>query len=317
MFLLSTASAQIPNLQPRVLLPEEAVGSSFWLYAPDIAVVHVSGAELLGREIEVTPPQKTVVRLVRIDGEVENVIRGELPKGRVRFYFFVNVPSKNGYSTPRYWLRTGSRYIVFLREDGGYLRTMADVTAPEIPVLTGPHDQLVAPGDGSLPPDPRMEILVATLVPTAEYDPAFAATIPRTESVIREFVRPVDTALVLRGLLAHPDPDIQAQACLVLARRFRYRDPCLLKLIESKDERVRGQAGIWMTGRTEGGKELLRALKEDPLSLSISREVEDLPGEIGLLTFDWDPEVRHQACMTLHLLSPADETAWCAGSSTK
>ena len=132
-------SAQTPRLTPRIIMPGEAPGALFWLSAPYIVVVKIQGAEWLGPALEVTPPEKTVVRLVGVDGEIENVIQGDIPVGRVRFYFFANTLSSGGFTTVKYWLAPGRRYVAFLRRDGGVVRTMADVAPPEIAIFSGRH----------------------------------------------------------------------------------------------------------------------------------------------------------------------------------
>ena len=80
--------AQDPHLYPRIVLPGDGVGAAFWLLAPQIALVRIQRAEWTGPDLEITPPQKMVVRLVRVDAVVENVIRGDVEEGPRRFYFF-------------------------------------------------------------------------------------------------------------------------------------------------------------------------------------------------------------------------------------
>jgi hypothetical protein len=307
---LVTASlfAQIPHLTPRVIMPGDSVGPSFWLLAPQIIVVSVKSANWLGPAIEITPPQRAVVRLVRVDGEVENIIQGELPKGPIQFYFFANTTSKDGYTTIKYWLTPGRRYVVFLREEAGVLRTMADLAPPKIQVLSGRHDQIAT---GKSPSDLGRAILHIALTPTGDYDKVFASGIQQTVSSILEFVAPSDLARSLRILLTHPDRAIQDQACLTIAREFRYRDPCLPKLLNANDPAIQQQARLWMQGRQESGHELLTLLRDNPLALSASGKVEDLASDLETFTWDWDAEVRKQACATLRRLFPAGRPTNC------
>jgi hypothetical protein len=300
--------AQTPRLTPRVVMPGEAVGATFWMFAPDIAVVKVTSAELQGPEVEITPPGKTAVRLVRVDGQVENVIQGELRTGPTRFYFFVNTLS-GGYTTYKYWLTPGGRYVVFLREDGGVLRTMADLAPPQIRVLTGHHGHInVLPG-GPTGRGPGLAILEAALNPQPDYEKGFASQIQGAMLTVEQFVRRADLAAALRNLLVHPDPAIQAHACLALAIGYRYRDPCLPGLLNASDIIVKRQAEIW--GPRESTRELLTALRENPLSLVRSDKIEDLEGELELFTLDSDEGVRGQACETLFRLFPSEVLRNC------
>src|SRR5690348_10094021 len=113
-FLMMQAAAYTqPQLHPRLILPGEGPGPSFWLRAPIIAIVTISDAQWVGPEIDITPPRKLVVRRVSVDAQVENVIQGELSTGPLRFYFFTNSLSPNkGYTTLLSWFDPGKRYVV-------------------------------------------------------------------------------------------------------------------------------------------------------------------------------------------------------------
>jgi len=104
------ASPQQPHLQPRVILPGEGAGRSFWLLAPDIAIVRIQRAQRQGPDIVITPHHKLTVHLVAVDAEVEDTIQGQLPKGPTRFYFFTNslLPGYS-YTTPLSWFYPGKR----------------------------------------------------------------------------------------------------------------------------------------------------------------------------------------------------------------
>lgn len=309
------AWAQLPHIYPRVLLPGDAVGDSFWLSAPNIAVVRIEAAGWTGPEIEITPPQKIVVRLVSVTADVENVIRGGLPKGRIQFYLFANTLSANGYHTVLAWMEAGARYIVFLREDGGILRTLADVGGGNIRTWSGRHDSIPTSQSQPAGEDPGTSIALLALVPSTDFDKGFAANIQRTSDAVSQFAPPKEIVLLLRNLLANRDADVRAQACLTLSRNFSYQDPCLPKLLQSTDGEILQQATIWSRkrSRTQAGTQaLLKSLREAPLSLSISGRVRDLPGDLELFTLDSDPAVRQQACDTLGRLFPSRDFPNCA-----
>lgn len=307
------ALAEPPHLQPRIVLPGEGVGSFFWLLAPSIAIVTVNSAERLGPDIEITPPKELVVHLVAVDAKVESVIQGDLPKGPVRFYFFTNTLIPNvGYTTPLLWFEPGRRYVVFLRQDGGILRTMADVTEPNIRIRSGHRDALAPPSSRPLKNDPAALIVSAALTPSEDYEKGFASSIGDTFGQLLRITTPSKVAPLLRRLLLHPDQEIREWACLSLTTGFSYRDPCLPKLLDSEDPAVKQQANIWMPGKRASQQRLIKTLREDPIALSVSGKVDDLAGDLELFTFDWDDEVRLQACDALHRLFPSREFSNCA-----
>jgi hypothetical protein len=297
----SSLPGQTPNLIPRVVFPEEAVGAPFWLLAPQIVVVRIVDTKLTERAIQLAP-HGIRVRLVAVDAEVENTIQGTLARGPMRFYFFVNEPSPDGYTTYIYWPAPGGRYVVFLRQDGGIMRTMADVAPPEIRLFSGVHKDLGEFLNQSNKRDPGKAILHAALVPSEGSEKGFAASIQHTEASIRQFVNPSDLALALRSLLAHPESEVRTQACLTLATEYLYRDPCLLALLDASDAKVKGRVELLMRGRRESTSDLVRQLRDAPLSVSSSARIDDLEGDLELFTFDWAPEVRQQACRTLQQL---------------
>ena len=305
-----TASAQAPKLVPRVLLPGDAVDATFWLRAPSIAVVRVDKAEWVGPEIEVTPPKKIVVRLVRITARIENVIQGEVRAGAVTFFFFANTLSRNGYHTVLSWMEAGKRYVVFLRDDGGVLRTMADVADVRIPILTGYHDRVSNLPDQRSHHDPGNAIAYLALTPTGDADSSFGPNIERLCGAIAEFVPPSKLAELLRKLLLSQDSSVAEHSCLTLSRRFSYRDPCFQKLMMSNDDLVRQQARTW-SEKQWNPQQLVKTLRENPFSLSISGSVSDLPSDLEQFTFDSDVAVRVQACETLHYLFPARLVPTC------
>jgi hypothetical protein len=302
--LATLAAATPPPLLPRIILPGEGVTELFWLMAPNIGVVTIRSARAAGPDVEVTPGG-LVVHLVEVDGEVENVIQGDLVPGPVRFYFFTNTLRPDSYTTPLSWFLPGHRYAVFLREDGGVLRTMADLTEPNIRVRSGHHGPNSAMGLISAGRDPGAVIAALGLTPSADREGGFAAGIEDTYDRLLGFASSGELARLLRKLLTHPDRAIREWACLVLSKHYYYTDPCFESLLESGDAEIRRQANLWAPEKHASERGLPARLKEDPTSLSISKRVEDLSGDLELFTFDRDADVRRQACDALHRLFPA------------
>ena len=257
----------------------------------------VSAAAWIGAEIEVTPGI-LVVQMVRVDAEVENVLQGELPNGPVRFYFFANKLTPDGYHTFLSWLEPTHRYVVFLREDGGVLRTMADVAGLNIPIRSGRHDQILVPQSGPGEHYPGKEIAYVALTPTSSYEPGFAADLMSPYHVFYGFAPRGYVFQLLRNLLVHPDESIREWACLALSGQFNYLDPCTSKLSKSKELTVRQMANRFSGAGVSGERTVIKVLRDDPLSLS--GRVEDLDGNVEAFTYDSNPAVRQQACATLH-----------------
>ncbi len=296
-----------PRLTPRIVLPEEGPESGFWLAAPYIAVVRVSAAEWIGPEIEITP-DILAVQMVCVDADVENVIQGELPKGPVRFYFFTNKLAANGYHTLLSWLAPDYRYVVFLRKDGGILRTMADVAGLNIPIRSGRHNQILVaqsvPGEHY----PGKEIVYLALTPASTYDPGFAAGLMSVNHLYG-FAPQGYVLHLLRDLLVHPDESIREWACRTLSVQYNYLDPCASKLSKSKQLEMRQWANIWTRAGVSGERSVIRVLRDDPFSLS--GRIEDLDGNLEAFTYDSDPAVKQQACTTLHRIFPSHDFRNC------
>jgi hypothetical protein len=311
----ASVGAGPPQLQPRVILPGEGVAGPFWRLAPNIGIVTIDSARRVGPDVDVTPG-KLAVHLVEVKGEVENALQGELVPGPVRFYFFTNtLVADVGYTTPLLWFQPGCRYAVFLRDDGGVLRTMADLTDPSIRIQSGRHDGYSTAPEDPTRRDPGAAIAALALTPNADHDKGFAVGIEETYDRLLLIVSPGQLAPPLRRLLAHPDQEVREHACLVLSIHYSYTDPCFEGLLESSDAALRRQANSWAPRKRASEHGLPTALKDDPTSLSISKRVEDLAGDLELFSFDRDPEVRRQACDALHRLFPLRTFPNCSISS--
>jgi hypothetical protein len=238
--------------------------------------------------------------------DVENVMQGDLMPGPAHFYFFTNTLGTNvGYTTPLSWFQPSYRYAVFLREDAGVLRTMADLTEPNIRIRSGRHANFIATPEHPARRDPGTAIAALALTPSGDHEKGFATGIEDAYDRLMLIARPWELARFLRRLLTHADLEIRERACLALSIHYSYSDPCFEGLLESSDPEIKQQASIWAPRKRASEQGLPAALKEDPISLSISRRVEDLPGDLELFSFDRDAGVRLQACDALRRLFPA------------
>ena len=128
-FLIAASLAgcgRAPQLEPRLILQAEPVGSDFWLSAPYVLVVKIVSYEIQGSRRPVYRGGEPTLQLVRFVADVENVIKGDLADKRVAFFFFAKTDQGSTY-----FLDTGKRYIVSLRREGGILRSFARCHAIE------------------------------------------------------------------------------------------------------------------------------------------------------------------------------------------
>ena len=305
----SALAAELPPLQPRVIMPDEVLPDSFLLSAPIIAIVRVTAAAFAGPEIEITPTYNLAVRLVKVEVEIESVLHGSLANGRSQFYFFTNTPRVNSYPTALCWFGPGRRYVVFLRKDGNVLRTLTDLTGPSVEIRSGSHNQ-VSTDSGST--DPGLAVAYSVLTPAADHDDGFAAQIRDGDTIARRFAGPSNSAALLRKLLSSPDGAIRTQACLALSEGYLYRDPCLSQLVDSEDRAVSQRAISLNRGKQANDQMWVRTLREDPTSLTATGSVKDLAGDLEQFTFDASVGVRQQACITLRNLFPSRAFPNCA-----
>jgi len=296
-----------------VILPGEGVGGGFWLHAPKIAIVTIDKATWFEPDYAMTPG-RLVLRLVAVDAKVENVIQGELPVGPIRFYFFTNsVAPGSVYPILRTWFVPGCRYVVFLREDGGILRTMADLTEPNIRIRSGHHATLPLSLNDAARRDPGAVIAAAALTPSAVHVEGFADGIEGTYSQLGLIVPDGYIARLLRALLANPDQATRERACLTLSFHYSYRDPCFSSLLDSKDPEVRQQASGLARAKRASPQRLLSALSIAPDSINAPEILDALADELELFTFDRDSAVSRQACVALRRIFPSREFPNCKG----
>jgi hypothetical protein len=89
-----------------------------------------------------------LIQLTSISVDVENVIRGNVPIGKLDFYYYMySDQNRVDLARLRYVPRPGDRRIFFIKSfDRGY-RSIGDVTDYTIPVKSGFHAQNFCLGD--------------------------------------------------------------------------------------------------------------------------------------------------------------------------
>ena len=286
LFLIELLGASMCWSQGPVLVPREfeqrelPTETSFWLSAPNIAVVKVLSNKPIGRLYRARSGQKPELQLFEISVEVENVLQGEDLGESTSFYFF-----RQRFTRGRYDFDPGERYIVFLRKDGEVLRTMTDLWYYFLPVGSGRHET------DKLPSTPNLETKIAYILLT-----------PGSGFNSKAFEQNVDAAVRWRGqekykvsllsqLLTNPDRSLRDQVCVILAVDFWIMPDCLASASESSDERLKERAKGLMQ---KDDAEVERRLRESPLTLlpDIAEKVSD---GFEIFTFDSRPEVRRLA----------------------
>lgn len=306
--LATCARPQEPSIYPRPLYSGERIQRDFWLSAPLIAVVKVHKIEQLQRKITIEP-KVYEFRLTRVSAQVENVLAGKFAGDAVVFYFFANELTEGGYHTVRYWLQPGERWIVFLREEGGVLRTMSDLEELRMPVNGGIHTQLEIPHSDSV----AERIAYILLTPGRGYNTRFFnAALPGNLKRMLGIGGLKYTVMVLRDLLSHPDKNIRVSACLTLAEALPGQDRCLGELSDDSEDTIRTRASELLRKHAAEAHAIADELKNHPLMGRFSGQIDDLPDEMELYTTHRNKEVRELACKILTNCFPTHHSSNCA-----
>ncbi len=277
-----------PEMLPRLIRQGEPVGKEFWLAAPYLLVIKVTGSDLVGSLQPSFQGGPKILQLVKFSANVENAIKGNFHKGPITFFFFANIDQ-----TPTYFLDRGKRYIVSLRSEGGILRSWADASQLKIEVHSGEHSQAGLPLDLG----PEATIAYILLTPGTDCDlKTFANTL--------DWPRYGDPGYVnerLKQLERRSDRDLGDAACVVAASIFWHRPPCLRRCLQSSNPKTRESAARFLeTDRVN----LLGRLQDDPSSLFPKPWSDYVWQMLAIYTEDTRPEVRRAACRALQKISP-------------
>ena len=311
-------SLPVPQIVPRLIMPGEGITPLFWSLAPVVCIATIESAQQVGPDVPVA--DELSIHLVEVRAQMEVVLRGDVTPGPLRFYHFTNALVPNvGYTTPLSWFQPKHRYALFLRKDHGLLRTMADLAQPVIRIRSGVQDYA---GGKHIPTSPAVGAMVAeiALTPSPDREAGFAAGLEDTYGHLLSVASRTEIALILKRLVASHDRQISDFACLVLTVHYEYRDPCSERLLASDNPIIRHQAKTSLPHKDAAEPWLIKALEEEPTSLSATGEVPDLPRDLELFTFDRSASVRQQACKALRRLFPTRTFVNCGsvnGSDSK
>jgi len=200
------------------------------VFSPDLrqfAPIVLVGFVHENRVVESRPAARApgvVLDLHLVRTSLEVPIRGRLNSREVEFYYFVQSPQSpqpNARYKRLFEAEQGRRYIFFLCEENGVLRSVGDVGEYSVPVLSGTHSGYHP--DASNPGDTVADILL-TLGSGASPE-AFARSL-RSSSIVSDAwgSRP-HTVRLLRKLLTNAGP-IRESACIVLTTRYNGQHDC-------------------------------------------------------------------------------------------
>ena len=329
-------AAGMPEIMPRVSFPGEDIGKGVWLSAPHILVVTVKSATIDTKEVFVS--SLVVMRLVQVEAEVENELSGSLGTRTVKFYFFGYAGGRGnpGYQRQTYWLDPGNRYIVFLREEEGVLRTIFDMDELSFHVLSGRHNSAEFPSSMSI----EEKIARVCLSPGSQYSPKELASAPHLVVNGLWGIAPAATTVgLLRALTSHPNREVRESACVELSQSFQFTDSCLPRFVKDLDLKLRGDAARIVAGKDKEHEmafskmfrtdplpllvaqkdqerpALIQTLRTGPLELSYTGEIKGFAEELELFTTDYYPEVRREACAALKRVFPARRLPAACGRS--
>lgn len=310
--LVASGCSRAPGLYPRVLMHAARVGSEFFLTAPNIVVVYVHSVKLLSPKFPLSG--SSVLRLVQINADVETIITGGLRPGAITFYGFADRPPKEFRIYPE------ARYVVFLREDAGVLRTMADPDGDELRVHSGLHDTADLPDprstaarimpcvDGQLQPATLagMQIAYVLLTPGRNSDPDSLAQHLDVDVAMLWPRAPAEYVVwLLKQLQKNDDRRVRDRACIALAEHpaGAGADSCLVEVAKGPDPELRRRANEILAVHERNTGTLVETLKRWPAFLS--PDVADLAARLNLLAGHRNEQVRSLACKALRSFFPA------------
>jgi hypothetical protein len=132
--------------------------------APIIVCGRVLRADAVGQPHTSPGDRRIKTQLTRIEIELEEVIRGNVPDDPLVFYYFTySADNDRDLGVPRYIPEPGQRRIYFLMRDAGVYRSVGDVTDFTLKMPSGIHrrdfcrgkepgacmaEMLLTPGEG-------------------------------------------------------------------------------------------------------------------------------------------------------------------------
>jgi len=284
--------------------------------APNVVVGVVTSVAVIGEPQPARRDQKLLVQLTKVDIQVENVLRGDVPRAPAHFYFFGYSDKNPGYGgPPLYRVSIGDRRVFFLVREMGELRSAADVFDYTLFVASGSHKDLPFGKD-----TPLGDVIAEVLLSLGDgYDSAdMRSILPLSCRVLDQLSSRRHTVALLRKLLEARDRDLAVATCLYLSENYNGQYGCLSDLLSSQglDAPLRAQAEKILNAARDRSADLKLRLRQFPLyafsSSPFPDSLETIRQELTFLLDDRDPEMRSIACGELTRTYPYPEPR-CAG----
>lgn len=320
-FLLLLSSCSVQRTLPVI----DTLGSAIDLpgvpdvrqFAPIVIVATVLENRVAVSGVPAARLPKVLLDLHLVRCRLENSLRGQIDGVEVSFYYFADTEFPHFYQR-QFDASPGRRYIFFLNNENGVLRSIGDAGPYSLEVLTGAHPGYRA-GE-------NLGLAIADILFTlgADYDSTTLAKdlsyayLDARLGVADLWGSRLHNIQLIRGLLGEPEP-IRSRACLVLAARYEGQYDCLYALMrdpnESSEVREKARTNLLQIEASE--KALVERLR-DPAILEFpgigapdSRKqiLEELQSELG----SPNSNVRRGACIALHRYYPHAEIACSAG----
>ena len=217
-------AACTPNLAPHVkdMRLTEAVPQSSLIIIGQVSSVAFT------KRLSQTPDEKRwILRLVKADVIVENVLKGDVRQPKLTFYYYY---PEYGFSLPSVNLIAPyDRAIFFLERDHNAFRSVNDVYASCIHLATGSHPGLNVGQQKT----PEQAITEACILPGSKGDmdkQRWPLWIAQGASVGERLIGAERTIELLRSLERYPDYRVRNEACLAASGLSPKKLPCLDKL---------------------------------------------------------------------------------------
>jgi hypothetical protein len=217
-------------------------------------------------------------RLVRLDLQVEQVIRGTLKDVKIPVGYWAADVFTN--ASALHLPFTNERDIHYLTDDHGIYRYVADIVRSQTEVFSGAHNRATTSTDDT----DQLRIAKVLLTPGERINAElFARNLATSTIRSLELVGFMRTLPLLRNLLQYQHPQVMWSTCVQMYS-FIGQDSCIDQLASHQLAGSRGQElDTLLATRKRGNVAFARAFLSDPLHTAKQYAV--LRGDEGILDF--------------------------------
>jgi hypothetical protein len=286
--------------------------------SPVIVVGTVASSSIIRAGVPARRQPELLLDHVRVEVDVENVLRGEIDRGRrVIEFFTISAKNQGGWTGPApLTIRAAERRMFFLTKDAGVYRSIGDGRNDYVLyVWSGRHEDVRR--DESMAALYSVPFRRDTVVGNAiaeillnlgeGYDGSgMTSSLSWDTHLSSVLTTRKKTAARLHVLAANDgEPRVGAKACLILAEQFYGQYACLEKFMSNAalGMDVRKEMSEVQVKRLQWNRRLKEDLRKRPLAeLHLGDFSDSLIGlreELELMLDDPDKELRQLACSHL------------------